>query len=370
VKFGFIGAYDPSYPRNAVIRKGLAALGDEVAEYPAPQGLRVWLRYPALLARLAAGSPRSGKRSALSGLDCLFVPEFCQKDVPLGRFLATLLAKPLIFDPLAPRYETKILDWKRRPPSSLHAWWNFRIDSWSFRLSDFILADTGAHKEHFCRTYGVPAARIGVIPVGYDDELFDPGRLPSGPRDGPFSVLFFGSFLPLHGVDSVVEAARIVLSRDPSVVFRFIGSGQTWARAKELAVEIGAANCRFEPWVFLHEIPALIAASDVCLGLFGRTVKARRVVPHKLYQSLGMRKPVITARTPAAEEFFTHGDNILFCGEPYSESIADTVLALKKDAAFGERIAAGGYRLAKERFTPIALASALKNMIKKMWPRG
>jgi glycosyltransferase involved in cell wall biosynthesis len=75
---------------------------------------------------------------------------------------------------------------------------------------------------------------------------------------------------------------------------------------------------------------------------------------------------VITARTPAAEEFFTHGENILLCGEPYAETIADAVLALKKDAALGERIAAGGHRLARERFTPMALASALKNMIKTM----
>ena len=366
MKFGFLGAYDPAYPRNAVIRKGLAALGDEVAEYPAPQSFKVWLRYPTLLARLAAGPPRSGPRIPLSRLDCLFIPEFCQKDVPLGRFLATLLAKPLVFDPLAPRYETKILDRKRRPPSSLHAWWNFRIDAWSFRLSDLILADTGAHRDHFCRAYGVPARKIGVIPVGYDDELFDPDRVPSGPRDDRFTVLFLSSFLPLHGVDSAVEAAHAVFGRDPSVVFRFVGSGQTWARAKELAAAIGAANCRFEPWVPYHEIPALIAASDVCLGVFGRTAKARRVVPHKIYQSLGMRKPVITARTPAAEEFFAHGENILLCGEPYAETIASAVLALKKDAALGERIAADGHRLARERFTPIVLASALKNMIKKM----
>jgi glycosyltransferase involved in cell wall biosynthesis len=370
VKFGFLGAYDPSYPRNAVIRKGLAALGDEVAEYPAPRGLKIWLRYPTLLARLVAGSPRSGSRVPLSDLDCLFVPEFCQKDVPLARFLAAVLAKPLIFDPLAPRYETKILDWKRWPPSSLHAWWNFRIDALSFRLSDLILADTGVHKDYFCRAYGVPAGRIGVIPVGYDDEIFDPERGASLPRTGPFTVLFFGSFLPLHGVDSAVGAARDVLDRDPSIVFRFVGSGQTWARAKEQAAAIGAANCHFEPWVPYHEIPALIAASDVCLGVFGRTAKARRVVPHKLYQSLGMRKPVISARTPAAEEFFTHGENILLCGEPYAETIAEAVLALKKDVDLGEKIAAGGHRLAKERFTPVALVSALKNMIKKMWPQA
>ena len=368
MNFLFLGGYDPAYPRNAVIRKGLAAHGDGVAEYPAEPSFKAWLRYPLLLARIAAGSV---SRSSLRRADAVYVPAFCQKDVPLARFLATLVARPVVFDPLAARYETKIIDRGRRPADSLTARWNRWIDALAFRLSDIVLADTAAHAAYYQSACGVPARKLVVVPVGYDDALFDPDRAaPDATRasapatpGAAFTVLFFGSFLPLHGVEAVVEAARAVLRRDPAVRFRFIGSGDTWARARALASELGASNCSFEPWVPLTALPALIASADVALGIFGRTDKARRVVPHKVFQSLGMRRPVITARTPAVEEFFTHGENIWLCDEPYAETLAAAVLRLKADTAFRERLAAGGHRTVKERFTPAVVADALRDAV-------
>ncbi len=364
----FLGGYDPAYPRTAVIRKGLGAHGDGVIEYAADPSFKAWLRYPLLLARIAAGSV---SRFPLRRADAVYVPSFCQKDVPLARFLAALIARPVVFDPLAPRHETKILDRGRRPADSLTARWNWWIDALAFRLADIVLADTAAHAAYYKSAYGVPARKLVVVPVGYDDALFDPdsgataaarasARSPSG---AAFTVLFFGSFLPLHGVTAVVEAAREVLRRDPAVRFRFVGSGDTWARARALASDLGASNCVFEPWVPLGALPTLIASADVALGIFGRTDKARRVVPHKIFQSLGMRRPVITARTPAVEEFFAHGEDIWLCDEPYAGTLADAVLRLKADAAFRERLAAGGFRTVKERFTPAAVAAALRSAV-------
>ena len=384
MNFLFLGGYDPAYQRNAVIRKGLVALGDTVAEYPADPSFKVWLRYPLLLAKIAA---RAGTRThagtsalppaprlPLRRADAIYVPAFCQKDVPLARFLATLVACPVVFDPLAPRYETKILDRRRRPADSLTARWNWWIDALAFRLSDIVLADTAAHAAYYASAYGVPARKLVVVPVGYDDALFDPDRIApapaaarasvsAAPAGAPFTVLFFGSFLPLHGVDAVVEAARAVLRRDPAILFRFVGSGDTWARARTLASDLGATNCVFEPWAPQAELPEIVASADVALGLFGRTAKARRVVPHKLFQSLGMRKPVITARTQAVEEFFAHGENIWLCDEPYAESLADAVIHLKTDAALREHLAADGYRTVKERFTPAAIAARLRGQV-------
>lgn len=363
MKFLFLGGYDPAYQRNAVIRKGLAACGDTIAECAADPSLKGWLRYPLLLARLAA------RRLPLRRADAVYVPAFCQKDVPLARFLATLVARPVVFDPLASRYETKILDRRRRPADSLTARWNWWIDALAFHLSDIVLADTAAHASYYADAYGVPARKLVVVPVGYDDGLFDPDRTaPVAARapaavPGGFTVLFFGSFLPLHGVDAVIESARAVLRRDPSVGFRFVGSGDTWAHARTLASDIGATNCAFEPWVPPAALPALVASADIALGIFGRTDKARRVVPHKVFQSLGMRRPVITARTPAVEEFFAHGENIWLCDEPYAETLADAVVRLKADAALRERLAAGGYRTVRERFTPAAVAERLRGQV-------
>lgn len=360
--FSFLGAYDPAYPRNAILRYGLELNGAAVRECRLPGSIKFYLRYP-------LGAARFGRRVA--GSDVVFVPEFCHKDVPLGRSIALLFHKRLVFDPLAGRYETKIVDWRRRKPGSVRAWWNANIDRLSFGLSDVILADTQAHKDYYCRAYGLPEKKVQVIPVGYDDRLFRPaGGQPASGRtaarsrsEDEFTVVFFGSFLPLHGAESIVEAAALLSRKAPSIRFRFIGTGQTLERVRVRADCLGLPNVAFDGWLRTADLPARIAEADVCLGIFGETDKARRVVPHKVFQAMGMKKPVITARTPAAEEFFHHRKDIFFCDPPYARSLAEAILALKANAALRRGIAEKGYALVSKRYSPMALGRRLLEVI-------
>ena len=162
MRFTFFGGYDPDYPRNAVIRKGLLKNGAAVRECRVSPHLKFWARYAALAARFRPGT------------DVLFVPEFCQKDMPPAALLARLWRKPVIFDPLVTRFETKIVDWGWKPADSPAARWNLRIDRKAFRRADLILADTTAHKEYYCSEYGVDPAKVEVLPIGYDDEVYRP----------------------------------------------------------------------------------------------------------------------------------------------------------------------------------------------------
>ena len=359
----FLGAYNPAYARSAVIRRGLKLCGLDVRECRVLPKFKFWARYPLLLlkyfilTRKTSVAPDSGPSP-----DFLFVPEFCQKDVPLAKGLSLLAASNLIFDPLASRYETKIVDWKRRPPDSLSAWWNFKIDVAAFRLADLILADTAAHRDYYCRTYGLDAEKIEVLPLGYDDEFFKPAR--RKPEQN-LKVLFYGSFLPLHGVETIAEAARIVAVEDASIRFRLAGSGQTLPQVREAVETCGLRNVEFLGWLSLTRLRGIIAESDICLGLFGRTEKAARVVPHKIYQSLGMQKAVITARTPAVEEFFRHRENLFLCDEPLAESLARAILELKEDVSLRERIALNGFQLVKERHSPKTVALRLLDIVQR-----
>lgn len=350
----FFGAYEPFYPRHNVIRKGLIKNKIRVNQCWLPPSYKFWLRYPLLLLR----SPFSCRQH-----DFLFVPEFRQKDVPLAKILSLLYSSKVVFDPLASRYETKITDWQRKPEGSWQAHWNFIIDYWSFRLSDLILADTQTHKEYYCKKYDVSPHKIAVLPVGYDDEIFKP-EPKIGSKD-TFTILFYGSFLPLHGVEVIIKAAEIIAKEDPSIQFRFIGSGQTLPKAKSLALEMGLSNIAFEGWICMEELPQLIASADICLGIFGKTEKAQRVVPHKIYQAMGMKKPIIAAQTPATEEFFSHGTNIFLCPEPFSDSLAQAILELKQDEALREKIAEQGYRLVKEKYSTFPLGQTLQKILKK-----
>jgi glycosyltransferase involved in cell wall biosynthesis len=287
-----------------------------------------------------------------------------------------LTSKKLIFDPLASRYETKIMDWKRKPADSPSAWWNLKIDGLAFRMADLVLADTAAHKDYYCRKYGVKPGKVEVLPLGYDDELFKAGNVPGGfsglsakhPPMVPesvareFHVLFFGSFLPLHGAEVIIEAANIVAGQDPSVRFRLVGSGQTLPEIK--AAASGLQNVDFLDWLPQDELPRAIEAADVCLGIFGRTEKAKRVVPHKIFQSMGMWKPVISARTPAVEEFFHHREHMILCDEPLPRTLAAGILELKKNPDLRRRIAANGYQRVKENHSPLAVAVRLVEILR------
>lgn len=368
----FFGGYDFHYPRNSVLRWGLSANGVSVTQVHAQRGSRFWLRYPLLLLRFLRHC-RTSKSEAPDSF--LLVPEFCQKDVPLARALAWISSRNLIFDPLASRFETKILDWRWRSEDSLPAWWNRTLDRLAFQLADLVLADTEAHKGYYYREFGLPKEKIEVLPVGFDDRIFTASlaeyvataraRL----ETSPFTVMFFGSFLPLHGVEVTIRAAHRVWKEDRTIRFALVGSGQTWLRARKLATELGLINVSFEGWLDQLNLAQKIAReADLVLGIFGRTEKATRVVPHKVFQAMALRKPVVTAATPACQEFFTHRQNIYFSPAGDADSLARAILELRADRSLGEEIAVGGYELVRDRFTPKALGLRLQDILARHFP--
>lgn len=353
----FLGGYDPQYPRNVIIRKGLERNGVGVSECGLGPKYKFWLRYPLLFLR----SSRSAQKD-----DFLFIPEFCQKDVPLAKMLSLIVAKKVIFDPLASRFETKIMDWKRKPPHSWQAWWNFKIDSWAFLLSDLVLADTHCHKDYYCQKYELLPEKVEVLPVGFDDDIFNPDSKQNlEDKANRFTVLFFGSFLPLHGVETILRAAGILKKEDPSINFHLVGSGQTKPKAQALASELNLDNVYFENWLPQDALPSKIAGSDICLGIFGKSEKTKRVVPHKIFQALAMRKPVITLRTPAVEEIFSHREQVFFCPTNKPWPLAQAILELRENSFLREEMAEKGYRLVSKDFSPRAIGRKLVDILER-----
>ncbi len=353
----FVGGYARDYPRNNIIKKGLILSGLEVVERRVSPKYRFWLRYP-LLFLTSLGK--------LVKTDYIFVPEFCHKDVPLAKMLSLLSSQKIIFDPLASRFETKILDRKRKPESSWQARWNFMIDRLAFNLSDLVLSDTQAHKKYYSRTFTIPQEKIRVIPVGFDDEIFNLSKVKNKRKeDGKFRVLFFGSFLPLHGVDNIVRAAKILEEKDGSISFELVGGGETLLLAKSLASELNLENIRFGGWLPQRKLPEKIVNSDLCLGVFGSSKKARQIVPHKIFQSMAMRKAVVTADSPAIREFFKHRENIFLSEGTDPKNLADSILELREDASLREKIAENGFNLVLREFSPLEIGKRLAAILKE-----
>jgi len=337
------GGHHRDYPRSAVLTSGLRRIGVPVFECVASPRLKSPRRYPALIREY---------RRCPGEFDVVFVPEFRHKDVPLAWALARWSGKTCVFDPLVSRFDTRVYDRRDAAPGGLQAWHNLNLDRLSLSLADLALADTEQHAHYFRTRLAAPDARVRVLPVGYDDELFRP--VPPAATD-VVRVLFYGSYLPLHGVEVIVAAAeRLRDERD--IRFELIGGGQTFSSVQSRVREARLANVSLESRVDAAALPARIAAASICLGVFGSTLKAARVVPNKVYQCMGMNRAVITADSPAAREFFVPGRDVELAAAGDPDALAAAVLALARDPGRRCRIGEAAGARVRAEFSPVPLA--------------
>lgn len=310
------GRFDPDYARNRILRKLLAELGWRVTDFhPRFSPLGDWE------ARLR-GLPRP---------DLVWAPCFRQRDLAAAHRWARCQGVPLLFDPLISAYDKQVDERGKLAADSSGA---RRLLDWErhlFRLPDCVLADTLAHRDYFVEVLGVPQDKIMVVFVGAESALFTQGPRISKPAGEPLEILFFGSFIPLQGPQTVVEAARIY--HGPPAKWTLIGRGPMLQQCKRLAA--GLDNVGFEDWVPYEYLPERIRKADILLGVFGTTPKAARVIPNKVYQALACGRAVITQPSPAypGEMRQMADGGLIWSAAGDAASLAARVAALASDQA-------------------------------------
>lgn len=338
------GTYDRDYPRNAQVISALRRAGVEVVEWNVP----VWARHnwslgARGLARLARAELTLARRRPPEA-DVVLVGYPGHADLRSARRATAGL--PIVFNPLVSLVDTMVSDRGRFRAHGPSARVLARVDRSAFRGADLVVADTAAHATFFGARFGLPADRLGVALVGAEDRLFTPG-----PGDGrPFTAVFVGKLVPLHGLETILAAARIA----QEVPFTIVGEGQlepTLADATPNVSRIG--------WIAYEALPALYRSAGCALGIFGTGDKAGRVIPNKAFQAIACGAPLITADTAAARELLTDGHDALLvpAGDPVA--LATAVRRLAADHELAGRLAAAG------RATYVARAS--EEVLGRVW---
>jgi glycosyltransferase involved in cell wall biosynthesis len=368
------GTYDLEYPRNRILIAGLRASGVEVREchFPLWKGtaqkvgharstwfhpglaLRWAWAYAALAVRFLA-SPRP---------DFVFVGYSGHFDVFPAWLLCRARRVPLIFDAFLSLYDSLVLDRDAIAPSGAKARFLAWVDRSACRLADRVLLDTRAHAEFFRETFGLPSRKFWVLPIGADDRVFHPGNGPA--RNGrPYTVLHFGRYIPLHGLPTVVRAARLLEEKGSPCRFLMVGDGEERDKIVSLAGQLGVRTLEFRGPEPPDRLAQTIREADLCLGIFGETGKASRVVPNKVYEALAVGKAVITGDSPAARELLTDGVDCLLCRRGDPEALAAAILRIRSDEALAERLALAGRRRFEERATPLVIGRRLVEQLRE-----
>ncbi len=360
------GTFDAArHPRVEVLAEGLDAAGYRVDRcnlaWRASTAERVAaLRNPLVAARLVlrllgawVGLWRRARR--LADPEVVVVGYLGVLDVHLARRLWPRAV--IVLDHLAPvggivadraagaRLRARVAGW---------------VDARATATADVVVVDTEEH--------AVTGTEV-VVPVGAPAAWFDARAKGHGTGGGvadvdaadgtspaALRVVFFGLYTPLHGAVTVAEALRAVAAAGVDLEVRMLGTGQDRAAAEARAGSLPGVV--WQDWVDPARLPAVVADHDVCLGIFGTTPKAARVVPNKVFQGAAAGCAVLTSDTAPQRRLLGDAAGYVPAGDPAALAAALTALAVDRRRCDDARVAAAGH--ADAAFRPTAVVAPLR----------
>lgn len=358
-----IGTFDPAFGRNRQLVRLATMLGwqvsvrsvsawgdDKVAA--ASRGrvltaLRAAVAYVRLVGvLLAAAVP--GRRPHV-----VVVPHPSQIDAVVVGSLCKVLRLPMVVDFFVSLHETVVTDRGLVGERSLIAAALRRCDAWAARLAAAVITDTPEDADAFSAATDTPRTKWHVVWVGADPAIFT--ERPDVAVE-PRSVLFYGTYIPLQGIEHIVRAS-LLMPHEWRV--RLVGSGQLRPEIERLTRETGS-RVELVDQVPESQLPALIASSTVCLGVFGSGDKTRRVIPNKVFQCMAVGRPVVTGDTPAVA---TLGASVERVPLADPAAIAAAVQKLMDDPVRRESIARRARQTFVDRFDDVAVAPLLERAL-------
>lgn len=346
MKICYLGGFDPTYTRNYFNRLALDAVGIDVQLCRVAPAVSTVRKLPLLLRQFLQTS---------RDCDVIVVAEYNPTLLPFAWVLSKTFAKPLVFDLVISQYLGTVIERQRVAENSFSArklWW---IEKIAGALCDGILTGSLAYKALLIETFRFPAERLHVIPLGIDPDQFRP--IEKSVPDSPPLIFYFGSFIPNHGVDVILNAIALL-----SVEYQLIllGDGEGKAAAQQLAQELGLKNTKFLPRVAFADVPPYIADADILLGVFGNTRQADTAMANKVLQSLAMYKPVVTGATTSNKEHFVSGTHLIETPLGDSPALATALEQLLLDADLRQQLADAGGAQVHATLTPMAVGKRLQ----------
>ena len=231
----------------------------------------------------------------------------------------------IVIDFFISMYDTLCCDRKKVRADSFIGRLLHAIDTYTLSKADAVICDTKAHGNYFCKEFKADRDKIITLYLQADSSIYYP-RTMEKPKylKNKFAVLYFGSVLPLQGVD-VVLAAMDLLKDKVAIHFFFIGP---ISDKSLLAIRPVSDNIEYIDWLSQEKLAEYIAMSDLCLaGHFCSSIeKAKRTIPGKAYIYQAMGKPMILGDNAANRELFDGDDRVSFVEMGNARALANEII--------------------------------------------
>jgi colanic acid biosynthesis glycosyl transferase WcaI len=216
--------------------------------------------------------------------------------------------------------------------------------------------------------------KVALIPNGANTDLFRPVpeagaalRAELG-LTGKFLVLYAGIHGVAQGLETVLEAARLVQGV-PDIHFLFVGEGPRKADLQALRNKLALTNVTMLAERPRSEMPAFLSAADVALVPLRGLELFRGAMPSKMFDAWACGCPVVLSIDGEARQLLGMADAGVFVEAENAEQMARAILRLKEEPGKLRRYRENGRRFVEAHYSRQHLAACLEALLLGMIER-
>lgn len=278
----------------------------------------------------------------------------------VGLFVASRTGAPVVFDAHT-LLESELPSYLPRVPASLKRRLGCSLDARLTGRADHVVAVTGRLADRLIELEAVQPDGVTVVPNGVDLSAFSsvpiarPGNTPGDER----TVVFAGNLTAYQGLETLLEAIRMVRERRPATRLLVVSEFATSA-AKSLVRSLGLTEAVDFVEADFRELPELLARGDVavsprtdCDGL-----------PQKIlnYMAAGRAIVAFNGCAPGLE----HGTSGWLVSEPKPERLSEAILHLLDRPDLARRLGRAAREEVRRRFSWSTTAARLEDVFTRV----
>jgi len=174
-----------------------------------------------------------------------------------------------------------------------------KLELFLYRRADRIVAVTNSFKVELIER-GIDADKIDVVINGVDLSQYSPAAGKDAELSaeyglaGKFVVGYIGTHGMAHALDRVLDAAEKLRGSD-EIRFLFTGGGAERANLERMVQQRQLDNVVMMPRQPKERMPAVWSLCDVSLISLRNTPLFTKVIPSKIFESMGMGLPMVIA---------------------------------------------------------------------------
>ncbi|MEK4621799.1 MULTISPECIES: glycosyltransferase family 4 protein [Priestia] len=239
------------------------------------------------------------------------------------------------------------------------------VEKFIYKNSSMLTVVTKGKKETLIRN-GVEKKKITLISNGFDEEFLtfpiDQHIAEKYELSNKFNLLYAGIIGIAQGIDLIIEAAESLKSYS-HIQFVLVGTGVELEKIKKLVKEKGLSNVVFAGEQPHINIRSFLHYSHISLVPL-KSNALKDSVPTKLYEALGVGKPVILSASGDSEEVVKEAQGGLVVKPGDVNELVKAIKKLYEDEIFYNRCIEMSEKYIIDNYSRKSIAKILENELK------